>query len=103
MVLRRLALTGGSGRFSGHQPGVAAAVAQTSALSAAWSVAPGAGGRRRSCRVAVWRMPSGVPLEAGECRAFGWEAVVGIVVAAVLFRRAGRLAGATWSRKREVV
>ena len=45
--------------------------------------------------------PSGVPLEAGEALgAFGWEAVVGIVVAAVLFAVLA-WAGATWFSKRE--
>ncbi|MFR3090985.1 MAG: hypothetical protein ACLTMP_03930 [Eggerthella lenta] len=47
------------------------------------------------------RAPSGVPLEAGEALgAFGWEAVVGIVVAAVLFAVLA-WAGATWFSKRE--
>ncbi|MFQ9181123.1 MAG: hypothetical protein ACLR3C_15400 [Eggerthella lenta] len=76
------------------------------ASSAAWFAFPPA---TTLCAVSPSGVaPSGVPLEAGEALgAFGWEAVVGIVVAAVLFavwhglgRRGSRSAGCLMAGRR---
>lgn len=102
MVPAALALTVRFGTLAGIAVPVLLQLGAGIALysSAAWFAFPPA---TTLCAVSplLGVSPSGVPLEAGEALgAFGWEAVVGIVVAAVLFAVLA-WAGATWFSKRE--
>lgn len=102
MVPAALALTVRFGTLAGIAIPVLLQLGAGIALysSAAWFAFPPA---TTLCAVSplLGVAPSGVPLEAGEALgAFGWEAVVGIVVAAVLFAVLA-WAGATWFSKRE--